>query len=63
MTSIMILPITVYEVETGYCRRVIVVVTTEVLRGRICERREIIGIVMMARLSKLVHNGIVESRE
>lgn len=59
MTSIVILPIDVCEVEIDYGWRVIVVVTTEVLSGRVCERREVKGIVMMVRLLKLVHNGLV----
>ncbi len=59
MTSIVILPIAVREVEIGYRWRVIVVVTTKVLRWRICERRDIKGIVVMVRLSKLVHVGIM----
>lgn len=62
MTSIVILPITVCEVENGGRWRVIVLVATEILRGRICVRREIKGAVMMLRLLKLVHNVIVGLR-
>ena len=54
----MILPITVCEVEIGGHWRVIVLVTAEILRWRICERREVKGVMIM-RLLKLVHNAIV----
>lgn len=65
MTSIVILPISVCEVEVGYRWRVIVLVTTEVLRGGICERREIKGFVMLLRLLKMFHNDVagLRSRE
>lgn len=59
MTSIVILPITVCEVEIRHRGRAIVVVTAEVLRGRICEGREVKGVLRMVRLSKLVHVAIV----
>lgn len=59
MASIVILPITVCEVEIGHCGRAIVVITTEVLRGRIREGREVKGVLRMVRLSKVVHVAIM----
>lgn len=62
MTSIVILPITVCEVETGHRWRVVALVPTEVLRGGICERREIKGVALMVGLLVLIHNGSVRLR-
>ena len=59
MTSIVILAITVCEIKIGHRGRATVVVTTKVLRGRICEGREVKGVLRMVRLSKLVHVAIV----
>ena len=59
MTSIMILTISVCEVEIGHGRRATVVVPTEVLRRGICKGRDVKGFVMLGRLSKLVHVAIL----
>lgn len=63
MTSVVILPITICEVEVGYSWRVIVLLTTEVLWGRFGERREVEGVMLMVRLLKAVHNGCFGPKE
>lgn len=60
MTSLVILPVTICEVEIGERWRAIVLVRTEVWRRRISESREVKGALAMARLLKLVHNDSVE---
>lgn len=51
----MILAITVCKVKVGYRGRVVVVISTKVRRWRIRERRGIKEVLVIVRLSKLVH--------
>lgn len=57
MTSIVILPIPVGKVEIGHRWRIMVFITTEILRGRFREGRDIKGVVMRVRLLELIHYG------
>ena len=51
----MILPIAISKIEMRYRWRVNIVVSSKVLRGRISESWEAKGVMMMVRMSKLVH--------